>query len=256
MKHFYGRVWPRGPAVRGRHGPGQSAGRGGEGARFRAGVRERSGDRWPLLGCCRTSGSSPARPDGSEHRGDAHRCQVAEQSSPGFDTSASNSGLGWAWRWASRLSRAATSARSWCRSRSRRLLVSGSESSRSPSPRARRERGRCPWPTSRSATRHVTGTTASSSTSAIPTSPTPSSRQRPTPRQGGPAGRTTQVHGPSDLGRVFFFAEFGTAVTGWVLGINPFDQPNVQEAKDTRPRSWRCPSRRTYRRRTTMPCAS
>jgi transaldolase / glucose-6-phosphate isomerase len=37
---------------------------------------------------------------------------------------------------------------------------------------------------------------------------------------------------PSDLGRIFFFAEFGTAVAGWVLEINPFDQPNVQEAKD------------------------
>jgi transaldolase/glucose-6-phosphate isomerase len=51
----------------------------------------------------------------------------------------------------------------------------------------------------------------------------------------GKAGQpvvTTQVHGPSDLGRIFFFAEFGTAVAGWVLGINPFDQPNVQEAKD------------------------
>jgi hypothetical protein len=43
---------------------------------------------------------------------------------------------------------------------------------------------------------------------------------------------TLPVHGPSDLGRVFFFAEFATAVAGWVLGINPFDQPNVQEAKD------------------------
>jgi len=27
-------------------------------------------------------------------------------------------------------------------------------------------------------------------------------------------------------------SEFATAVAGWVLGINPFDQPNVQEAKD------------------------
>ena len=27
-------------------------------------------------------------------------------------------------------------------------------------------------------------------------------------------------------------AEFATAVAGWALGINPFDQPNVQEAKD------------------------
>jgi transaldolase / glucose-6-phosphate isomerase len=43
---------------------------------------------------------------------------------------------------------------------------------------------------------------------------------------------TLAVHGPSDLGRIFFFAEFATAVAGWVLGINPFDQPNVQEAKD------------------------
>jgi transaldolase / glucose-6-phosphate isomerase len=37
---------------------------------------------------------------------------------------------------------------------------------------------------------------------------------------------------PADLGRIFFFAEFATAVAGWVLEINPFDQPNVQEAKD------------------------
>jgi transaldolase / glucose-6-phosphate isomerase len=43
---------------------------------------------------------------------------------------------------------------------------------------------------------------------------------------------TMAVHGPSDLGRIFFFAEFAVAVAGWVLGINPFDQPNVQEAKD------------------------
>jgi transaldolase / glucose-6-phosphate isomerase len=39
-------------------------------------------------------------------------------------------------------------------------------------------------------------------------------------------------NGAEDLGRVFFFAEFAVAVAGWVLGINPFDQPNVQEAKD------------------------
>jgi glucose-6-phosphate isomerase len=43
---------------------------------------------------------------------------------------------------------------------------------------------------------------------------------------------TVQAHGPGDLGRLFFFSEFATAVAGWVLGINPFDQPNVQEAKD------------------------
>jgi glucose-6-phosphate isomerase len=35
-----------------------------------------------------------------------------------------------------------------------------------------------------------------------------------------------------DLGAEFFTWEFATAVAGWKLGINPFDQPNVQEAKD------------------------
>jgi transaldolase / glucose-6-phosphate isomerase len=43
---------------------------------------------------------------------------------------------------------------------------------------------------------------------------------------------TVRADGPTDLGRVFFVAEFATAVAGWALGINPFDQPNVQEAKD------------------------
>jgi glucose-6-phosphate isomerase len=43
---------------------------------------------------------------------------------------------------------------------------------------------------------------------------------------------TVDAEGADDLGRVMFFAEFATAVAGWVLGINPFDQPNVQEAKD------------------------
>jgi transaldolase/glucose-6-phosphate isomerase len=48
----------------------------------------------------------------------------------------------------------------------------------------------------------------------------------------GQATFTLHGEGPADLGRIFFFAEFATAVAGWVLGINPFDQPNVQEAKD------------------------
>jgi len=51
-------------------------------------------------------------------------------------------------------------------------------------------------------------------------------------RDAGQAVVTLSVGGPEDLGRIFFFAEFATAVAGWVLGINPFDQPNVQEAKD------------------------
>ncbi len=43
---------------------------------------------------------------------------------------------------------------------------------------------------------------------------------------------TVHALGPEDLGRIFFLSEFATAVAGWALGINPFDQPNVQEAKD------------------------
>ena len=37
---------------------------------------------------------------------------------------------------------------------------------------------------------------------------------------------------PYDLGGTFFAWEFATAVAGSIIGINPFDQPNVQEAKD------------------------
>ena len=37
---------------------------------------------------------------------------------------------------------------------------------------------------------------------------------------------------PYDLGREFFRWEFATAVAGSLLGINPFDQPDVQSAKD------------------------
>ncbi|MEK6716914.1 MAG: bifunctional transaldolase/phosoglucose isomerase [candidate division NC10 bacterium] len=35
-----------------------------------------------------------------------------------------------------------------------------------------------------------------------------------------------------DLGAEFFRWEFATAVVGAVMGVNPFDQPNVQESKD------------------------
>jgi len=37
---------------------------------------------------------------------------------------------------------------------------------------------------------------------------------------------------PLDLGEVFFVWEFATAVAGAILGIDAFDQPNVQESKD------------------------
>ena len=58
----------------------------------------------------------------------------------------------------------------------------------------------------------------------------------PAPDETG-AGPDRQLHDvliddPYDLGAEFFRWEFATAVAGAILGINPFDQPNVQEAKD------------------------
>jgi glucose-6-phosphate isomerase len=40
------------------------------------------------------------------------------------------------------------------------------------------------------------------------------------------------VNSPEDLGPLMFIFEFAVAVAGHVLGINPFDQPDVQQAKD------------------------
>ena len=41
-----------------------------------------------------------------------------------------------------------------------------------------------------------------------------------------------QLDDPYDLGSEFFRWEFAVAVAGTYLGINPFDQPDVQAAKD------------------------
>jgi transaldolase/glucose-6-phosphate isomerase len=41
-----------------------------------------------------------------------------------------------------------------------------------------------------------------------------------------------ELEDPLDLGREFYRWEVAVAVAGSVLGVNPFDQPNVQEAKD------------------------
>jgi transaldolase / glucose-6-phosphate isomerase len=43
---------------------------------------------------------------------------------------------------------------------------------------------------------------------------------------------TIPTNGPLDLGRVFMIAELAVVISGWGLQINPFDQPNVQQAKD------------------------
>jgi transaldolase/glucose-6-phosphate isomerase len=50
----------------------------------------------------------------------------------------------------------------------------------------------------------------------------------------GPDRQSPEVRlpGPYELGQEFFRWEFATAVAGSMLEINPFDQPNVQAAKD------------------------
>jgi hypothetical protein len=59
----------------------------------------------------------------------------------------------------------------------------------------------------------------------------------PCPEENPNGGRDRQpalvlVEDPYDVAAEFFRWEFATAVAGHLLGINPFDQPNVQEAKD------------------------
>ena len=59
----------------------------------------------------------------------------------------------------------------------------------------------------------------------------------PCPGEDPNGGRDRQpalvlIEEPHDVGAEFFRWEFATAVAGHLLEINPFDQPNVQEAKD------------------------
>ena len=48
---------------------------------------------------------------------------------------------------------------------------------------------------------------------------------------GHPVVRRT-LHDTLDLGEEFYLWEMATAIAGRIIGINPFDQPNVQESKD------------------------
>jgi transaldolase/glucose-6-phosphate isomerase len=48
----------------------------------------------------------------------------------------------------------------------------------------------------------------------------------------GAPGIVQTIGGATDLGALFFVWEFATAVAGALLGIDAFDQPNVQESKD------------------------
>ena len=60
----------------------------------------------------------------------------------------------------------------------------------------------------------------------------------------GPDRQAQEVRLPDEyeLGQEFFRWEFATAVAGSILGINPFDQPDVQSAKDKTKRDPRRPA--------------
>jgi transaldolase / glucose-6-phosphate isomerase len=52
------------------------------------------------------------------------------------------------------------------------------------------------------------------------------------PVRGGGRPFELRLEDPYEVGQEFFRWEFATAVAGSILGINPFDQPDVQSAKD------------------------
>ena len=137
----------------------------------------------------------------------------------------------WAPCSARRRSPAATSSPSSPSRRSGRSAPGSSSSS--PRAPARRARGSSRWTSRGSATRTCTARTASSSRSASVT----------WRRRGWPgslmdlaaAGHPVTSHEMDDeygLGGEFLRWEIAVATAGRVLGIDPFDQPNVQESKD------------------------
>jgi hypothetical protein len=52
------------------------------------------------------------------------------------------------------------------------------------------------------------------------------------PVRGGGTEIEARIEDPYEVAQEFFRWEFATAVAGALLGINPFDQPDVQSAKD------------------------
>jgi glucose-6-phosphate isomerase len=52
------------------------------------------------------------------------------------------------------------------------------------------------------------------------------------PVRSGGEPADVRLSDPYELGQEFFRWEFATAVAGSILGVNPFDQPDVQSAKD------------------------
>ena len=254
FKHFWS-LRPDGRAVRRDHRPGLRPRR-----RSRASTASgaRSSTTPTSAGAtarCRTSGSCPRRSWAPTSPACSTRAGVAEQNCLSFDslerrTAACGSALA-----LGELALAGRDKLTFVIDPPLAVASACGSSSSSPSRPASTARASCRSPTSRSATpadygddriflylRHVDEPDAERR------------REGRGARDGRPPGhRARRSTGPTDLGRIFFFAEFAIAVAGWVLEINPFDQPNVQEAKDATSRVARAegargPARRRRRR--------
>ena len=229
-------------ALRRGHRPGQPA-RGDRAASdgFRRMFDEPTRTSAGATRCCRTSGSCRRRWWASTSRRCSHRAQVAEQMLRPATTRASRTPASGSALALGELALAGPRQAHVRRSTRRSRASACGPSSSSPSRPASRARASCRSPTSRSATRP--------SLRRRPRVRVPAQRRRARRAAGRQASTRSQrpgirrsrcaAHGAADLGRIFFFAEFATAVAGWVLGINPFDQPNVQEAKDNTKRGAR-----------------
>ncbi len=118
------------------------------------------------------------------------------------------------------------------RPRSWRRSAPGSSSCWPRAP-ARKARACCPWTSSRWARRRTTVTTACSCTCAWKA---PWTRvRRPAWPPWPPAGQpvvTVRLSSEWELGGEFLRWEIATALAGALIGIDAFDQPNVQESKD------------------------
>ena len=218
-----------GLGLRGDHRPGLGPGRPGQGARLPPHVPQRPRHRRALQRAVvlrpRARGA-----DGRQRRRPARprRRSRARSRRP---STRSATGSGWASPgasspWPAATSSPTSSTRRWSPS------ASGSSSS-SRSRRARRARASCRWPASRSASADAYGDDRVFLHLRNADEPDEAHDEAIEALKGaGHPVIVRDIHGPDDLGRIFFFAEFAIAAAGWVLGINPFDQPNVQEAKD------------------------
>ena len=102
----------------------------------------------------------------------------------------------------------------------------------------------------RSASTRARAASASGPSSCSPSRPASTARASSRRRASPPTGPDRQAQevrltgDPYELGQEFFRWEFATAVAGSILGINPFDQPDVQAAKDKHERGARARGRR------------